>query len=217
MAPASKPASLLDPALLKPAVWESLKKLHPRDVSRNPVMFVVWAGSLLTTVFVLKDLVSSHGGSAPLWFTVGVTLWLWFTVLFANFAEAVAEGRGKAQASALRRMRQDTQARRLRDDGREERVGAPALRKGDRVVCEAGDVIPGDGDVVEGIASVDESAVTGESARHPRVRRRPLRRHGRHQGAVRPHRHPHQRGPRRVVPRPDDWPGGGRGPQEDAQ
>ncbi|WP_375742570.1 potassium-transporting ATPase subunit KdpB [Corallococcus interemptor] len=164
MAPANKPASLLDPALLKPAVWESLKKLHPRDVARNPVMFVVWAGSLLTTVFVIKDLVARQPDSAPVWFTVMVMLWLWFTVLFANFAEAVAEGRGKAQASALRRMRQDTQARRLTQDGREERVGAPALRKGDRVVCEAGDLIPGDGEVVEGIASVDESAVTGESA-----------------------------------------------------
>ena len=164
MAPASKPASLMDPALLKPAVWEGLKKLHPRDVARNPVMFVVWAGSLLTTVFVLKDLTSSAQPTAPMWFTVSVMLWLWFTVLFANFAEAVAEGRGKAQASALRRMRQDTQARRLTGDGREERVGAPALRKGDRVVCEAGDVIPGDGEVIEGIASVDESAVTGESA-----------------------------------------------------
>ncbi|RKH03321.1 K(+)-transporting ATPase subunit B [Corallococcus sp. CA053C] len=164
MAPASRQASLLDPTLLKPAVWESFKKLHPRDVARNPVMFVVWAGSLLTTVFVFKDAVSPRGDGAPLWFTVSVMLWLWFTVLFANFAEAVAEGRGKAQASALRRMRQDTQARRLKDDGSEERVGAPALRKGDRVVCEVGDVIPGDGDVVEGIASVDESAVTGESA-----------------------------------------------------
>ncbi|MCY1040709.1 potassium-transporting ATPase subunit KdpB [Corallococcus sp. bb12-1] len=164
MAPASRQASLLDPALLKPAVWESFKKLHPRDVARNPVMFVVWAGSLLTTVFVFKDLVSPRGDGAPLWFTVSVMLWLWFTVLFANFAEAVAEGRGKAQASALRRMRQDTQARRLNDNNQEERVTAPSLRKGDRVVCEAGDVIPGDGEVVEGIASVDESAVTGESA-----------------------------------------------------
>ncbi|RKG56235.1 K(+)-transporting ATPase subunit B [Corallococcus sp. AB011P] len=164
MAPASKQASLLDPTLLKPAVWESFKKLHPRDVARNPVMFVVWAGSLLTTVFVLKDLTVSGEPTAPMGFTVSVMLWLWFTVLFANFAEAVAEGRGKAQASALRRMRQDTQARRLTHDGREERVGAPALRKGDRVVCEAGDIIPGDGEVLEGIASVDESAVTGESA-----------------------------------------------------
>ncbi|NTX05728.1 MULTISPECIES: potassium-transporting ATPase subunit KdpB [Myxococcus] len=159
----SKPASLFDVSLLKPALLDSLKKLHPRDVARNPVMFVVWAGSLLTTVLVVKDLVSPRTDGAPLWFTVWVAVWLWFTVLFANFAEAVAEGRGKAQAGALRKMRKDTTARRL-VDGREERVPAPNLRKGDLVVCEAGDLIPGDGEVVEGIASVDESAITGESA-----------------------------------------------------
>ncbi|AKF84566.1 potassium-transporting ATPase subunit B [Myxococcus fulvus 124B02] len=159
----SKPASLFDASLLKPALLDSLKKLHPRDVARNPVMFVVWAGSLLTTVLVVKDLVSPRTDGAPLWFTVSVALWLWFTVLFANFAEAVAEGRGKAQAGALRKMRKDTTARRL-VEGREERVPAPDLRKGDLVVCEAGDLIPGDGEVVEGIASVDESAITGESA-----------------------------------------------------
>ncbi|WP_141329092.1 potassium-transporting ATPase subunit KdpB [Myxococcus sp. AB025B] len=159
----SKPASLFDASLLKPALLDSLKKLHPRDVARNPVMFVVWAGSLLTTVLVVKDLVSPRTDGAPLWFTVSVALWLWFTVLFANFAEAVAEGRGKAQAGALRKMRKDTTARRL-SEGREERVPAPDLRKGDLVVCEAGDLIPGDGEVVEGIASVDESAITGESA-----------------------------------------------------
>jgi len=159
----SKPASLFDASLLKPALVDSLKKLHPRDVARNPVMFVVWAGSILTTVLVVKDLASPRADGAPPWFTVSVTLWLWFTVLFANLAEAVAEGRGKAQAGALRRMRKDTTARRLAD-GREERVPAPSLRKGDLVVCEAGDLIPGDGEVVEGIASVDESAITGESA-----------------------------------------------------
>ncbi|XXF78327.1 potassium-transporting ATPase subunit KdpB [Myxococcaceae bacterium GXIMD 01537] len=160
----AKPASLFEPAVLKPAVLESLKKLHPRDVARNPVMLVVWAGSLLTTVLVLKDLVAPRPEMAPLWFTGAVTLWLWFTVLFANFAEAVAEGRGKAQAATLRKMRQETQARRLTEDGTEERVSASSLRKDDRVVCEVGDVIPGDGEVVEGIASVDESAITGESA-----------------------------------------------------
>jgi len=159
----SKSASLFEPTLLKQAVVDSLRKLHPRDVARNPVMFVVWAGSLLTTVLVLKDLFTAGPATTPMWFTVGVTLWLWFTVLFANFAEAVAEGRGKAQASALRKMRKDTTARRL-VDGREERVPAPNLRKGDLVACEAGDLIPGDGEVVEGIASVDESAITGESA-----------------------------------------------------
>ncbi|WP_434346705.1 potassium-transporting ATPase subunit KdpB [Myxococcus virescens] len=161
--PASKPASLLDASLLKPALVDSLRKLHPRDVARNPVMFVVWAGSLLTTVLVVKDVVSPRPDAAPLGFTVQVTLWLWFTVLFANFAEAVAEGRGKAQAGALRKMRKETTARRWKD-GREERVPAPDLRKGDEVICEAGDLIPGDGEVVEGIASVDESAITGESA-----------------------------------------------------
>ncbi|QDE80208.1 potassium-transporting ATPase subunit KdpB [Myxococcus xanthus] len=161
--PASKPASLLDASLLKPALVDSLRKLHPRDVARNPVMFVVWAGSLLTTVLVVKDVVSPHPDAAPLGFTVQVMLWLWFTVLFANLAEAVAEGRGKAQAGALRKMRKDTTARRWKD-GREERVPAPDLRKGDEVICEAGDLIPGDGEVVEGIASVDESAITGESA-----------------------------------------------------
>ncbi|WNG22833.1 potassium-transporting ATPase subunit KdpB [Cystobacter fuscus] len=156
-------SSLLEPALLKQASLDSLRKLHPRDVARNPVMFVVWAGSVLTTVLVVKDLVAPGPDVTPAWFTVGVTLWLWFTVLFANFAEAVAEGRGKAQAGALRKMRRDTPARRL-VDGREERVSAPDLRKDDLVVCEAGDLIPGDGEVVEGIASVDESAITGESA-----------------------------------------------------
>jgi len=161
--PVSKPASLLDASLLRPALVDSLRKLHPRDVARNPVMFVVWAGSLLTTVLAVKDAVFPRPDAAPLGFTVQVTLWLWFTVLFANFAEAVAEGRGKAQAGALRKMRKDTTARRWRD-GREERVPAPELRKGDEVICEAGDLIPGDGEVVEGIASVDESAITGESA-----------------------------------------------------
>ncbi len=162
-ASSSSPASLFEPTLLRQAALDSLRKLHPRDVARNPVMFVVWAGSLLTTVLVVKDLVTPGPASAPGWFTVSVMLWLWFTVLFANFAEAVAEGRGKAQASSLRKMRRDTFARRL-VDGREERVPAPELRKGDQVVCEAGDIIPGDGEVVEGIASVDESAITGESA-----------------------------------------------------
>ncbi|KFE68397.1 potassium-transporting ATPase subunit KdpB [Hyalangium minutum] len=159
----SKQASLFEPALLKQGAVDSLRKLHPRDVARNPVMFVVWTGSLLTTVLVLKELFTPGPATTPVWFTVLVTLWLWFTVLFANFAEAVAEGRGKAQASALRKMRKDTLARRL-VDGREERVPAPSLRKGDLVVCEVGDLIPGDGEVVEGIASVDESAITGESA-----------------------------------------------------
>ncbi|HEY5859616.1 MAG TPA: potassium-transporting ATPase subunit KdpB, partial [Actinomycetota bacterium] len=120
-------------------------------------------GSLLTTILWVRDIIAKPAGSPPLWFTGLVTVWLWFTVLFANFAEAIAEGRGKAQAASLRKMRQDTQARKL-TNGREETVSASTLRKGDRVVVEAGMLIPGDGDVVEGIASVDESAITGESA-----------------------------------------------------
>jgi K+-transporting ATPase ATPase B chain len=124
---------------------------------KNPVMFVTMVGAVLTTVGILT------GASTERGFITQLAVWLWFTVLFANFAEAMAEGRGKAQADALRKARKDTIARRLRD-GREEKVPAPELQKGDRVVCEAGDTIPADGDVVEGIASVDESAITGESA-----------------------------------------------------
>ena len=130
---------------------------------KNPVMFVVEIGSVLTTLVLLHDVVVRPSGMAPAWFTGNVTLWLWFTVLFANFAEALAEGRGKAQAAALRGLRQETVARK-RVDGREERVPASTLRKGDEVVVEAAETIPGDGEVIEGIASVDESAVTGESA-----------------------------------------------------
>jgi K+-transporting ATPase ATPase B chain len=156
-------ASLLDWAIVRPALLESLKKLSPRDVARNPVMFVVEVGSLLVTLIWLRDLIAPSPGAAPAWFTLAVAIWLWFTVIFANLAEAVAEGRGKAQAAALRRTRSDTPARRLKN-GHEEQVPATALRKGDQVVVEAGQVIPGDGDIVEGIASVDESAITGESA-----------------------------------------------------
>ena len=137
-----------------------------RDVlAKNPVMFVVAIGSLLTTGLVVRDLVATRASAAPLWFSIAITLWLWFTVLFANFAEAVAEGRGKAQADTLRKMRQETVARKL-VDGKDlpEVVAASQLRKGDLVVVEAGQLIPGDGEVVEGIASVDESAITGESA-----------------------------------------------------
>ncbi len=112
----------------------------------------------------MRDLIAPTAGSQPLWFTFNVSFWLWFTVVFANFAEAVAEGRGKAQAATLRKMRQETTARRLVDGNREEKVPASALRKGDTVVVEAGEVIPGDGEVIQGIASVDESAITGESA-----------------------------------------------------
>jgi len=157
--------STFDPAIVRTAVRASFVKLDPRVLATNPVMFVVAVGSLLTTVLVIRDLIAPPSDAAPLWFSIAVTLWLWFTVLFANFAEAVAEGRGKAQAESLRKMRQDTTARRLVGEARtEEVVSAAKLRKGDLVVVEAGQMIPGDGEIIEGIASVDESAITGESA-----------------------------------------------------
>ncbi len=163
MASRSKSLSLLDPTLLRQAAVASLKKLDPRTVARNPVMFVVEVGSVLTTLLWLRDRIVHPVGAAPGWFTLSVSLWLWFTVVFANFAEAVAEGRGKAQAESLRKMRREVAARKL-VHGREESVPASSLRRGDVVVVEAGQVIPGDGDITEGIASVDESAITGESA-----------------------------------------------------
>ncbi|MBP2323704.1 K+-transporting ATPase ATPase B chain [Kibdelosporangium banguiense] len=148
-------AGVFKPSQLVASFPDALRKLDPRHQARNPVMFVVWVGSLLSTVFAIGD---------PNVFTIGTALWLWFTVLFANLAEAVAEGRGKAQAETLRRTKKETVARRLVSDDVEERVPGIELKIGDRVVVEAGEVIPGDGDVVEGIATVDESAITGESA-----------------------------------------------------
>jgi K+-transporting ATPase ATPase B chain len=142
-------------AMLLASLPDALRKLDPRHLLRSPVMFVVWVGSVLTTVLAILD---------PTVFAWAIALWLWATVLFANLAEAVAEGRGRAQAESLRRTRSDTVARRLTADGAEEQVPGNALGVGDLVVVEAGQVIPGDGDVVEGVASVDESAITGESA-----------------------------------------------------
>jgi potassium-transporting ATPase ATP-binding subunit len=159
-----KERSLFDPEIMRAAVGESFRKLAPQHVIKNPVMFVVEIGSVLTTLIWLRDMIAPTAGSQPLGFTFSVSFWLWFTVVFANFAEAVAEGRGKAQAAFLRRMRQETTARRQVNGKRMEPVPASELRKGDVVVVEAGEIIPGDGDVIEGIASVDESAITGESA-----------------------------------------------------
>ncbi|MDQ6900032.1 MAG: potassium-transporting ATPase subunit B, partial [Candidatus Dormibacteraeota bacterium] len=141
-------SNLLDRQILVPAIGESFRKLDPRWTARNPVMFVVEIGAVITTIAFVAGLFQGASGSTEL-FVGQVTVWLWFTVLFANFAEAVAEGRGKAQAASLRRTRSELVARRL-VDGREERVPAPQLRKGDKVVCEAGDLIPGDGTVIEG-------------------------------------------------------------------
>jgi len=162
MAYSSRP--LFDPPIVKRAIRDSFFKLNPAHLVRNPVMFVVMIGSVLTTLVVLRDAVTGHG---DLGFSIQLTLWLWFTVVFANFAEAMAEGRGKAQADTLRKSRTQTVAKRLfsrGDRARFETVPSSSLAKGDYVVALPGDVIPGDGDVVEGVASVDESAITGESA-----------------------------------------------------
>jgi K+-transporting ATPase ATPase B chain len=152
-----KAPSLFDWNIVGPAIGDSFKKLDPRLMVKNPVMFVTMVGAALTTAGIFTCTPGERG------FISQLAVWLWFTVLFANLAEAVAEGRGKAQADSLRKARKDAIARRLRD-GREQKVPAPELQKDDLVVCEAGDLIPADGEVIEGIASVDESAITGESA-----------------------------------------------------
>ncbi|VVJ20101.1 Potassium-transporting ATPase B chain (EC (TC 3.A [Amycolatopsis camponoti] len=148
-------AGVFSPRQLWTSLPDAFRKLNPKHQLGNPVMFVVWVGSALTTVFAVTD---------PSVFTILIAVWLWFTVLFANLAEAVAEGRGKAQAESLRKSKKETVARRLTASGSEEQVPGVELKIGDLVVVEAGQVIPGDGDVVEGIATVDESAITGESA-----------------------------------------------------
>ncbi|HEY4019940.1 MAG TPA: potassium-transporting ATPase subunit KdpB, partial [Pseudonocardiaceae bacterium] len=148
-------AGVFNPKQLLVSMPDALRKLDPRHQLRNPVMMVVWVGSLLSTFFCIFN---------PSGFSIGTAAWLWFTVIFANLAEAVAEGRGKAQAESLRRTKKEAIARRLTEDGSEEQVPGTELRIGDLVVVEAGQVVPGDGDVVEGIATIDESAITGESA-----------------------------------------------------
>src|SRR5262244_121825 len=153
--------SLADAAILSRAIIDSFRKLDPRIIIKNPVMFVVEVGAVMTT-FQLVWNASHHTGHFG--FGLQITLWLWFTVLFANFAEAMAEGRGKAQADTLRKARAETQAHRLRSDGSTEIVPSSKLRAGDIVIAAAGEFIPGDGEVIEGVASVDESAITGESA-----------------------------------------------------
>jgi K+-transporting ATPase ATPase B chain len=163
-----RPLAILDRSLIVPAIWASFHKLDPRTLVKNPVMFCVEIVSVLTTIFFLRDLIVGEGavvGTSPL-FSGQITVWLWFTVLFANFAEAVAEGRGKAQADALRRTRTETRAKRLPAANSQdfELIDATALRAGDLVLVEAGDLIPSDGEVIEGVATVDESAITGESA-----------------------------------------------------
>jgi potassium-transporting ATPase ATP-binding subunit len=157
----SKSKSLWDAKIVRQALIDAVAKLNPRMMMRNPVMFVVEIGSVLTTVLLVRDSLAHKPGFG---FNLQITLWLWFTVLFANFAEAMAEGRGKAQAETLRKAKSETIAHHLLPLGGHEDVAGSKLRVGDIVVVSAGDTIPGDGDVIEGVASVDESAITGESA-----------------------------------------------------
>lgn len=155
----NKNTKLFERAIVKSALLDSIKKLNPAVLMKNPVMFIVEIGAFITTVMLIGQIFSGHFSA----FNFQITLWLWFTVLFANFAEAVAEGRGKAQAESLKKARKQTNARKLVNE-KEIVVPANSLRKGDIVVCESGDIIPTDGDVIDGVASVDESAITGESA-----------------------------------------------------
>src|SRR5215831_9439223 len=161
----TKARPLFDPEIVRGALVASAMKLDPRHQVKNPVMFVVLVGSVLTTGLWVQALFGQ--GEASPGFILAVSLWLWFTVVFANFAEAMAEGRGKAQADALRKARRDVMAKKLSSPKRDAKftsVNATQLRKGDVVLVEANDFIPSDGTVVEGVASVDESAITGESA-----------------------------------------------------
>jgi potassium-transporting ATPase ATP-binding subunit len=157
----AKARAIWDMKIVQRAIWDSFVKLHPRKMMGNPVMFVVEVGSVVTSVLLIRDGVNHQGAFG---FNLQITLWLWFTVLFANFAEAMAEGRGKAQADALRKARSETVANRVSPDGTIEKIASSKLRSGDVVNVSAGEFIPGDGEIVEGVASVDESAITGESA-----------------------------------------------------
>ena len=156
-----KNISIWDPTIISRAAADSLRKLNPVKMMKNSVMFVVEVGSVLTTALLIRDIVT---GAPGIGFALQITLWLWFTVLFANFAEAMAEGRGKAQADNLRKARTETTARKLLPNGQTQIVPAPQLHKDDIVVVVAGEFIPGDGEIIAGVASVDESAITGESA-----------------------------------------------------
>ena len=158
---ATKSRAVWEWKIVRRALWDSIVKLNPKQMMGNPVMFVVEVGSVITTVLLVREAMHGQIGFK---FNLQITLWLWFTVLFANFAEAMAEGRGKAQADTLRKAKSETQARRLISDGCTETVPSSKLRTGDLVLVKACEFIPGDGDIIEGIASVDESAITGESA-----------------------------------------------------
>ena len=156
-----KSKSIWDMKIVRRALWDSLVKLDPRNMMKNPVMFVVEVGSVATTILLIRDVLRHQGAFG---FNLQITLWLWFTVLFANFAEAMAEGRGKAQADSLRKARAETIANRMLPDGKVEQIASSKLRAGDLVRVVASEFIPSDGEILEGVASVDESAITGESA-----------------------------------------------------
>ncbi len=160
----SKKQAIWNAQIVKRAILDSFKKLNPRKMMRNPVMFVVEVGSVLTTLQLIRGIIAPIPGVTDTSFELQITLWLWFTVLFANFAEAMAEGRGKAQADNLRKSKTETIAHRVVSGSVTEDVAAPQLRRDDVVIVSAGEFIPGDGEIVEGVASVDESAITGESA-----------------------------------------------------
>ncbi|HXQ97536.1 MAG TPA: potassium-transporting ATPase subunit KdpB [Candidatus Limnocylindrales bacterium] len=161
MAEKKKSKSIWDMKIVRRALWDSLVKLDPRNMMKNPVMFVVEVGSVATSILLVRDVLQHQGAFG---FNLQITLWLWFTVLFANFAEAMAEGRGKAQADSLRKARAETIANRLLPDGKTEQIASSKLRAGDLVMVIASEFIPSDGEILEGVASVDESAITGESA-----------------------------------------------------
>src|SRR5258705_3221375 len=164
MATQSNKQAIWNAQIVKRAIVDSFKKLHPRKMMVNPVMFVVEVGSVLTSLQLIRGMIAPIPGVTNIGFELQITLWLWFTVLFANFAEAMAEGRGKAQADNLRKAKTETIAHRVVSGDKVEDVAAPELRKDDVVIVSAGEFIPGDGEIIFGIASVDESAITGESA-----------------------------------------------------
>ncbi|MFZ3167252.1 MAG: potassium-transporting ATPase subunit B, partial [Candidatus Methanoperedens sp.] len=161
----TKNITIFEPGLLRQALWDSLRKLNPLSIWRNPVMLLVEIGSIITTVSFLAGLFFKSG--EPSWFTASVSLWLWLTVIFSNFAESLAEGRGKARAESLRKTRTEVMAKKLKDPKSKEEyelIPSGNLHKGDYILVNSGDIIPGDGEVVEGAALVNESSVTGESA-----------------------------------------------------
>ena len=219
MAAKAKPQGLFDGAIVAAAAVDALRKLNPRALAKNPVIFVTEVVSLVVTLFFIRDLVTQNGTAL---FSGQIAAWLWFTVLFANFAEAIAEGRGKAQADALRRTRSDTRAKRYVDPanlaGIVEGVNALDLRLGDVVLVEANEVIPGDGEILEGVASVNEFGDHRRvRARHSRGRRRSIGRHRRNDRAVRLHQGEDHRRAGLDLHRPDDRAGRRRRTAEDAQ